>query len=89
MSDPVEEYKAFIDALLGWTCLAARSAGADGVAVPCLISPRNVPLRIALAGAGFRAEEQNRADGTTRTAVYRRRLDEPLPDLPDWVTVPP
>ena len=81
--------RGVIDALLGWTCLAARSAGTDRVAVPCLISPRNVPLRIALAGAGFRAAEQNRAGGTARTAVYRRRLDEPLPDLPDWVTVPP
>jgi len=81
--------RGVIDSLLAWVCRAAGAAGADQVAVACLISPRNVPLRLALTGAGFRAAEANPAGGAARTAVYRRRVDEPLPELPDWVTVAP
>jgi len=81
--------RGVIDSLLAWVCRAAGAAGADQVAVACLISPRNVPLRLALTGAGFRAAEANPAGGAATTAVYRRRVDEPLPELPDWVTVAP
>jgi methoxymalonate biosynthesis protein len=49
--------RGVIDALLAWLCRAAAGAGAPAVRVPCLITPRNVPLRLALAGAGFRAGE--------------------------------
>lgn len=97
--------RGVIDALLAWVCLAADAAGAAQVAVPCRVTPRNVPLRIALTGAGFRvasgtgpgavagqAADTGQAAGTgqagaARTAVYLRRLDEALPDLPSWVTV--
>ncbi len=48
--------RGVIDALLAWLGRAAERAGADTVRIPCLITPRNVPLRIALAAAGFRAE---------------------------------
>lgn len=78
--------RGVIDALLAWICLAARAAGAGEVAVDCVIAPRNVPLRIALTGAGFRAESGARPDGGA--AVYRRRLDDTLPALPDWVHTP-
>ncbi|HET9896020.1 MAG TPA: hypothetical protein VFQ44_13920 [Streptosporangiaceae bacterium] len=74
--------RGVIDALLTWVCLAARHAGAGQVAVPCVINERNVPLRIALTGAGFRAG----GTGPDRIARYARRLDQPLPGLPDWVT---
>ncbi len=77
--------RGVIDALLAWVCHAARAAGAAEVTLPCLISPRNVPLRIALTGAGFRAHP---AEGS-RTAVYVRRLDEPLPALPSWAEAGP
>jgi predicted enzyme involved in methoxymalonyl-ACP biosynthesis len=47
--------RGVIDALLAWICQAAGRAGAQAVRVPCLVTPRGVPLRIALASAGFRA----------------------------------
>jgi FkbH-like protein len=82
--------RGVIDAFLTWICRAARGAGAAQVALPCLISPRNVPLRIALTGAGFRTggmAEQGAATGTGAnwTAVYVRDLAKPLPELPSWV----
>jgi methoxymalonate biosynthesis protein len=80
--------RGVIDALLAWICRAARAAGTDEIAVTCVISSRNVPLRIALTSAGFRASQDLEADGATRTAVYRRPADDALPELPDWVTVP-
>ena len=82
--------RGVIDAFLTWICRAAQGAGATQVALPCLISPRNVPLRIALTGAGFRVDgmpEQGAAadPGASRTAVYVRDLAQPLPELPSWV----
>ncbi len=82
--------RGVIDALLAWLCGAARAAGADRVTLPCVINPRNVPLRIALTGAGFRVEEpaagaDSGTAGRERIARYTRPLDLPLPDLPDWV----
>jgi methoxymalonate biosynthesis protein len=42
------------DGLLGWLTRRAASHGARAVRVPCTIDERNLPLRLALAGAGFR-----------------------------------
>jgi methoxymalonate biosynthesis protein len=78
--------RGVIDALLTWACLTARDAGAAEIVVPCVINPRNVPLRIALTSAGFRASGATGNAATPRTADYRRPLDEPLPTLPEWVT---
>jgi methoxymalonate biosynthesis protein len=72
--------RGVIDALLAWLCLSAKNAGAGLVAVPCVVNDRNVPLRIALTGAGFRAMQTQGG-----TAEYVRRLDQPLPDVPEWV----
>jgi FkbH-like protein len=77
--------RGVIDAFLTWICRAARQAGATRVALPCLISPRNVPLRIALTGAGFRVDGVPEQDSAGRTAVYVRDLATPLPELPSWV----
>jgi FkbH-like protein len=74
--------RGVIDALLSWICLAACEVGADRVGVACVINPRNVPLRIALTSAGFRAEGPPANVGS---AHYIRRLTVPLPELPDWV----
>ena len=79
--------RGVIDAQLTWICRAARAAGANQVTLPCLVSPRNVPLRIALTGAGFRAAPPDGPADAARVALYVRSLAEPLPDLPDWVTV--
>jgi methoxymalonate biosynthesis protein len=74
-----------LDALLAWMCQAAGQAGATELAVPCLITDRNVPMRLALAAAGLRAEPGSVApDGR---AVFTRPLTGELPRLPDWVTI--
>jgi methoxymalonate biosynthesis protein len=74
-----------LDALLAWTCQAAARAGAAELAVPCLVTDRNVPMRLALAAAGLRADPGAvAADGR---ANFTRSLAGDLPALPDWVTV--
>lgn len=73
------------DALLAWLGLAARAAGATRAAVDCVLTPRNVPLRIALTSAGFRAGE-GPAPQASSTVIYQHELELPLPALPDWVT---
>jgi FkbH-like protein len=83
--------RGVIDALLAWLCQAAASGGAQAVEIPCLVTTRNVPLRIALAGAGFRSDADAAAGPAQsqrpdRPAVFSRRLDGPLPALPDWAT---
>jgi FkbH-like protein len=77
--------RGVIDALLAWICRAASDAGAGEVRLPCVINPRNVPLRIALVAAGFRVGHCEPAD---QPALYVRSLDQ-VPELPDWVTVSP
>jgi FkbH-like protein len=83
--------RGVIEALLAWVCRAAKASGAGRVRLACVITPRNVPLRIALTGSGFRtsaarAEPPAAGGGASRprTVWYVRRLDEPLPALPDW-----
>jgi methoxymalonate biosynthesis protein len=76
--------RGVIDALLTWVCLTARGEGAARVIVPCVINDRNVPLRIALTGAGFRAGDRPQP-GQDRTVDYVRPLTQPLAALPDWV----
>lgn len=75
-----------LDALLAWLCRSACAAGAVRLQVPCRVTDRNVPFRLALAAAGFRAEPgAETADGR---AVFSRPLDGDLPVLPDYVDVP-
>lgn len=76
--------RGVIDALLTWICLTASGEGAAAVIVPCVINDRNVPLRIALTGAGFRAGDHPRP-GQERRVDYVRPLVGPLPALPDWI----
>jgi hypothetical protein len=47
--------RGVLDALLAWICQQAAADGAAELRIPCLITERNVPLRLALAAAGFRA----------------------------------
>jgi FkbH-like protein len=76
--------RGVIEALLAWLTSSAARGGARTLAVPCLISPRTVPLRLALAAAGFRADS-----GGSPTPVFSRPLSGPRPELPAWVTVRP
>ena len=86
--------RGVIDALLAWLCRAAAADGASLVRMPCRLTPRNVPLRVALAAAGFRAGTGDGAAGRTETGggppvepgstVFDRELTGPLPVLPGW-----
>ncbi|MGO8959332.1 MAG: hypothetical protein ACLQFR_18480 [Streptosporangiaceae bacterium] len=71
-----------LDALLAWLCRSAAAGGASELQIPCLVTDRNVPMRLALATAGLRAEPGTvAADGR---AVFARSLAGDLPELPDW-----
>jgi len=81
--------RGVIGALLAWVTRSAARAGAREVAVRCVLTERNVPLRLALAGAGFRAgAPDGPADGPAAGAVFRRGTGAPLPELPPWVRAP-
>jgi methoxymalonate biosynthesis protein len=56
--------RGVIQALLAWLARSAAHGGAAALAVPCLVTPRNVPLRLALAAAGFRAADDATAGGS-------------------------
>ncbi len=80
--------RGVIDALLAWLCRAAAVAGATAVEVPCLVTERNVPLRLSLAAAGFRSADPPPRDSP---AIFARQLDgalSELPALPDWLSAP-
>jgi FkbH-like protein len=81
--------RGVIGALLAWVTRSAARAGAREVAVRCVLTERNVPLRLALTGAGFRAGPRDGAqDGEEEGAVFRRGTGAPLPPLPAWVQAP-
>jgi FkbH-like protein len=73
--------RGVIDALLAWLTRHAARAGAGRLRIPCVPDGRNVPLRLALAAAGFRVPGR-------LPAVYQRDLGTPRPALPGWVTAP-
>jgi len=76
--------RGVLDALLAWLCRTAARGGASALAVPCLVTERNLPMRLALAAAGMRAEPGAvAADGR---ALFRRDLGGDLPGLPEWVS---
>ncbi len=89
--------RGVIDGLLAWVTRSAARAGAAEVAVRCVLNDRNVPLRLALAGAGFRAappagtgagEPPGPGPGEVAGPVFRRGTGAPLPVLPAWVRAP-
>jgi len=85
--------RGVIGALLAWLARAAARAGVRTLEVLCVRNERNVPLRLALAGAGFSAaaptaDGRRQAAGPGTPAVFARGLDGPPPDLPAWVTAP-
>ena len=81
--------RGVLDALLAWLIRAAARAGARELAVPCVLTDRNVPLRLALTGAGFRATGVPAGDGREAGPVlFCRGLTGSLPELPGWVTAP-
>jgi FkbH-like protein len=76
--------RGVIEALLAWLARAAAAEGA-AVAVPARLDERNVPLRLALVAAGFRAADAGPdAAGLT---WFRRPRAAPPPELPEWASV--
>jgi FkbH-like protein len=80
--------RGVIGGLLAWLIQSAARAGAREVAVPCVLNERNVPLRVALTGAGFRAGTGPGTDATPAGAVFRRGTGTALPELPSWLRAP-
>jgi methoxymalonate biosynthesis protein len=83
--------RGVIDALLAWLVRQAARAGARRLLIPCVVNSRNVPLRLALAAAGFRVPEPAGADvggAGPAPAAYQRDLSPPLPALPGRVSAP-
>jgi methoxymalonate biosynthesis protein len=79
--------RGVIDVLLAWLAHSAAQGGAAVLNVPCRLSARNVPLRLALAAAGFRATEAS--DPGEQSATFAKPLSGlPQPELPGWVSVP-
>jgi FkbH-like protein len=75
--------RGVIEVLLGWLAHAAAAGGATTLAVPCRLDDRNVPLRLALVAAGFRAGDAGADDRTW----FRRGLAGELPGMPAWAAV--
>jgi len=63
--------RGVIGALLAWVTQSAARAGAREVAVRCVLTERNVPLRLALTGAGFRAGPRDGAQGGEEAGLGR------------------
>jgi methoxymalonate biosynthesis protein len=84
------------EALLAWLIRRAASQGARALRVPCTIDERNLPLRLALAGAGFRAAGPAPGAPVSSAApggpaagpapgIFERELAGPPPGLASWV----
>ncbi|MGH8879693.1 MAG: HAD-IIIC family phosphatase, partial [Stackebrandtia sp.] len=74
--------RGIIEVLLAWLTGAARRSGATGVRLPLRVNERNLPLRLALVAAGFRA-----GPGRGEEAVFERAVSEADGELPAWVKV--
>jgi FkbH-like protein len=72
--------RGVIDALLAGLAQAAREAGAQRLTIPAVLNDRNVPLRLALAAAGFRATADPAGTaGAGRQVLFRLDLSRPDP----------
>ena len=74
--------RGVIGALLAWVTRAAARAGAREVAVRCVLTERNVPLRLALTGAGFRAGPPEGPQEVPTWGDTQPSGDTPGPDGP-------
>jgi methoxymalonate biosynthesis protein len=78
--------RGVIGALLAWLTRGAHQRGASALQVGCVLTERNVPLRLALASAGFRAVPGTGERDTPVT--FRRDLAGALPEVPSWLHAP-
>ena len=78
--------RGVIGALLAWLARDASRRGAAALEISCVLTERNVPLRLALAAAGFRAAGGGGEPGTP--VRFRRELAGQLPQVPSWLRAP-
>jgi methoxymalonate biosynthesis protein len=77
--------RGVVEVVLDWLVRAAAAGAAKRVHVRCRADERNVPLRFALAAAGYTAAT---TEGSAGGLVFDRVVDAgALPAYPDWVTV--
>lgn len=74
--------RGVIEAVLSWLAGASRAAGARFVWVPLRVNERNLPLRLALIAAGYRAEATRDGD-----AIFTHEVSEVDGQLAAWVKV--
>lgn len=74
--------RGVIEAVLSWLGGATRAAGAKLVWVPLRVNERNLPLRLALIAAGYRAEATREGD-----AIFSHEVSETDGELAAWVKV--
>src|SRR5262249_51600108 len=80
--------RGVISGLLAWLIRSAAGAGAREGAVPCVLNERNVPLRVALTGAGVRAGTGPGQGALAGGGVFRRGTGTELRELPSWLRAP-
>ncbi|ADD41168.1 HAD-IIIC family phosphatase [Stackebrandtia nassauensis] len=74
--------RGVIEAVLSWLGGATRAADARFVWVPLRVNERNLPLRLALIAAGYRAEATREGD-----AIFTHEVSEADGELAAWVKV--
>lgn len=74
--------RGVIEAVLAWLAGSSRAAGARFVWVPLRVNERNLPLRLALIAAGYRAEATRDGD-----AIFTHEVSETDGILAAWVKV--
>jgi methoxymalonate biosynthesis protein len=74
--------RGVLDALLAALCQQVAAGGAAELRVPCLVTDRNVPLRLALAAAGFRAAEDPEPPAPPDPAPALAAASDPAPVVP-------
>jgi FkbH-like protein len=86
--------RGVLEALLAGLSQQAAADGAAELRVPCLVTDRNVPLRLALAAAGFRAapgqqpgKQEPGKQEPGKPVLFARQLAGTPPALPDWAAV--
>jgi methoxymalonate biosynthesis protein len=70
--------RGVIETLLAELAAGGADDGAAELRIPLKVSDRNVPLRLAMGSAGFRAD-----NGT----VFARSLTGPQPAPPEWINI--
>ncbi|CAM3405915.1 HAD-IIIC family phosphatase [Stackebrandtia soli] len=75
--------RGVIEAMLAWIDRFAQQSNVDDIVVPLRVNDRNVPLRLSLVAAGYRAATPEPG----AEALFRRPVPTEPVTLETWVTV--